>query len=457
MDQTMNDISRKYRPMYAWTVVGLSALTYILSNIDRQIIAALVAPIERDLSLTDTQFGALTGLAYSLFYAALCIPIAALSDRFSRSMIISSGLAVWSAATAACGLATSFAQLFVARALVGIHESALLPAVFSLVGDLFPRGKLGRAMGVFFLAPFLGSTAAFLLGGAVFHWLGENGSYELFGRQFHTWQLIFMLAAAPGFLLALVIAAIVRDPRSKSAKATKLALPPFREVLHYLQGQRGIFLPFMIGFPLLAQPLYVTLAWASAYLIRTQGFSSARAGLWLGSTSLVAGCGGALIAGFLVDALAARRHAAAPFDVGIVAALFMALIMAVALLVPFNDAPFLVVAGAIFFACFSLAPSAAVIQSVAPSQYRSRISALFLVINLLVFTAFSFLIGVMNDRVFGGPKGIKFSLPLFILCSAVGSAFVLLRGRKALAGYHSPVDVAAAVVNHTAEMSRSRN
>jgi MFS family permease len=414
----MNEIRSSYRPIYAWTVVGLTALAYILSNIDRQLISVLIVPIERDLHLSDTQFGVLQGLAYGLFYAALCIPVASLSDRYSRSMIISAG----------------FSGMFVLRALVGIEESSLLPAVYSLVGDLFPRQKLGRAMGIFFLAPFVGSSAAFTLGGGVFRWLGESGHYEFLGHQLHAWQLTFMLAAVPGFVLALVIALLVRDRRSRVSDSAKQALPPFRNVVNYLLEQPRISVALLIGFPLLAIPLYVVLGWAAAYLIRTQGFSSAHAGLWLGTTSLVAGCSGAVIAGFLTDALTARGRRAGPFEVGIGAALVMALVMAVATIAPFKGAPFVVVSGAIFFACFSLAPSAAVIQSMAPAQHRSRIAALFLVVSLVWNAVCNFVIGALNDHVFGGPNGIRLSLPIFILLSAVAAAAVLASGRKALAG-----------------------
>ena len=177
---------REFRPLHAWLVILAMTVTYIFSNIDRQLISILIVPIQRDLHVTDTEFGALQGLAYGLFYAAFCIPIAGLSDRYSRPLVISLGLALWSAATVACGFAGTFEHLFAARAIVGIGEASLVPAVFSLIGDLFPREKLGRATGVFAVGPFVGSTLAFVLGGVAFHHLGEAGVYSLMGQTFRT-------------------------------------------------------------------------------------------------------------------------------------------------------------------------------------------------------------------------------------------------------------------------------
>lgn len=90
-------------------------------------LAVLLPSIKSDLQLSDTQIGFITGLAFTLFYATLGIPIARLADTHSRKKIIAIALAVWSCMTALCGMAQNFVQLAVARILVGVGEAGASP------------------------------------------------------------------------------------------------------------------------------------------------------------------------------------------------------------------------------------------------------------------------------------------------------------------------------------------
>ena len=109
-------------PTYAWYVVVVLMLAYVFAFLDRQILALLVEPIKRDIGITDFQMSLLLGPAFAFFYVTLGIPIGRIADRRSRRTIIGIGVAVWSAMTAACGLAKTFTQLFVARIGVGIGD-----------------------------------------------------------------------------------------------------------------------------------------------------------------------------------------------------------------------------------------------------------------------------------------------------------------------------------------------
>src|SRR3981189_917420 len=152
-------------PARSWTYVLICTMAYVFAYIDRQILSLLIQPIKKDLVLSDSEFGLLSGLAFAIFYAAMGIPIASLSDARSRTKIIAAGLLVWSAATVACGLARSFAQLFLARIAVGAGEACISPASYSLIADLFPKDRLGRALAVYSTGSFLGSGLAFFGGG----------------------------------------------------------------------------------------------------------------------------------------------------------------------------------------------------------------------------------------------------------------------------------------------------
>ena len=106
-------------------------------------------PIRADLAISDTGMSLLMGFAFAIFYVTMGVPIARLSDRHSRRTIIAIGIFLWSLATAACGLARNYSQLFLARIGVGVGEATLMPAAYSMIADYFPREMLGRAIGVY--------------------------------------------------------------------------------------------------------------------------------------------------------------------------------------------------------------------------------------------------------------------------------------------------------------------
>jgi MFS family permease len=214
---------------------------YVFSFVDRQILSLLIAPIQADLKISDTQFGLLSGLAFALFYAAMGLPIASLADRKSRPLIIALGVAFWSLATVACGLARAFPQLFIARICVGAGEAALTPATYSLLGDLFPKDRLGRAAAVYSLGSFLGAGAAFLAGGALIALISAHGVTDIAGLTLKPWQLVFVLVGLPGILIAGLIPLTVREPGPGGRRPNSGAASAFSAVFAFLHRERGYF------------------------------------------------------------------------------------------------------------------------------------------------------------------------------------------------------------------------
>ena len=159
----MSSEARPASPTYAWYVVAVLLLAYTLSFIDRMILSLLVGPIKADLGISDTQMSLLMGFAFAIFYSALGIPLGWLADRRARRGLIVAGVAAWSLMTAACAFARGYAGLFMARIGVGVGEATLSPAAYSMLGDYFPREKLGRAMAVYSIGVPLGSTGSSIL------------------------------------------------------------------------------------------------------------------------------------------------------------------------------------------------------------------------------------------------------------------------------------------------------
>ena len=174
--------------LYSWYVVLLCMVAYIFSFIDRQILALMIEPIKADLHISDTQFSLLHGLAFSLFYAFMGLPLAYLADRFSRPKLIAIGVVFWSIATVACGLSKNFIHLFLSRVGVGVGEAALSPAAYSMFSDMFSKEKLGRAVAVYFDRLFCWRWYC-LLGRWLHHWLVKRHDADFSACVWHAQAL----------------------------------------------------------------------------------------------------------------------------------------------------------------------------------------------------------------------------------------------------------------------------
>ena len=135
-------------PNNANRVLAMLLAAYILNYLDRQMLGIRAAPIKADLHLSDTQFGAVGGLAFAVLYSLLGVPLSYLADRTSRSGVVAASLAVWSAFTALCGTATGFAQLLAYRLGVGIGEAGGVAPSYALIADYFPPQRRARALGI---------------------------------------------------------------------------------------------------------------------------------------------------------------------------------------------------------------------------------------------------------------------------------------------------------------------
>ena len=131
---------------YEWYVVGALTALYTLSYVDRTILGLLIGPIKRDLHVNDTQVGLLTGVAFSVFYTLVGLPIGRLVDTKNRRNLIAAGLLVWCCFTSVGAATRSYATLFLARIGVGVGESSLSPAAYSVIADYFPKRVLGVAV-----------------------------------------------------------------------------------------------------------------------------------------------------------------------------------------------------------------------------------------------------------------------------------------------------------------------
>jgi MFS transporter, Spinster family, sphingosine-1-phosphate transporter len=185
----------------------LVALTNAMSLLDRQILAILGPAIKADLKIGDAEMGLLFGTVFALFYALFSLPIGRLADGWTRTKLLAISIGFWSAATALGGLASSFSMLALSRLGVGIGEAATQPAGTSLIYDYWPKQRRGFVMAVLASAIAVGIGGSLILGGLTADWW--NRAYANAGLR--GWQFALLVAAAPGFILS-VLLWFLREP-----------------------------------------------------------------------------------------------------------------------------------------------------------------------------------------------------------------------------------------------------
>lgn len=441
----------------AWYVVALLMLAYVLSLLDRTILTMMVGPIQRDLQISDTQFGVLHGLTFAIFYTVTGIPFGWLADRYSRRFIIGLGVSLWSAMTILSGVAQSFGHLLLARIGVGVGEASLNPAAYSLLADLFERNKLGKAVGLYSMGGLFGAGAAYLIGGAVAGLLSAEPRIEipLLG-SIRSWQLTFFIIGVPGLLLAALFATIP-EPRRHSPAIRGSARSELKGFV--LQSRSALFYVVSAN-ALLLLVTHAFLAWTPAMLMRTHGFALPYVGLIMGVSTGLGGAGGYLVGGALADRWLQTGVAGAHMRVGVLGALIA---IPLALSLTLSVHPIMVVMSTFalfFFMSLPVAAGVAGLQLITPPHLRALVSSIFMVIvNLLGLGVGPVAVAVMTDRLFADPARLNLSLAtlatpmLLIITLLYRSGTTAFTERLGLCTPPSPTEVAAQV---TASRSRSQ-
>lgn len=428
--------SARGKVAYPWLVVVILLLIYTLGNFDRHVLAVLVEPIKRDLTLSDTQMSLLLGFAFAFFYTLVGLPVARLADRSNRRNIVAFGVALWSVATIVCGLARNYFQLFMARIGVGLGEACLNPAAIPLISDYFDKEKLGRALGVYMLGIPLGSGLASILGGALFAQISDDNTFTFwFIRDLRSWQLVLIVIGLSGLVIATLLGLIREPPRKGPLHkdgSGAMANYPLREIAGYI-GRNWLPL-FCIAWPLMFSALmtFGVGYWIPSFFIRSFPLDDQQAGTFLnywGMVNLLFGATGVLIGGALADYLG-RRHEDGHLRTLFIGVLLIGPAYSLFPLMPEPELSVLMLMPAALGGGILQTTGVVMMMTVCPNQMRAQISALYyFLVNLVGGVLGPTLIALLTDYVFADAGMLRYSLFGTALLMTLTSFAVLALGR----------------------------
>jgi MFS family permease len=397
----------------AAAVVGLAILTLInlLNYLDRYVVAGILTEIETAFAIDQTH----AGLVQTMFLVSYVIasPFAGyFGDRIPRKYMIAAGVMVWSLATIASGMATTYSQLLIARAFIGVGEAGYATVAPSLISDLFPRGWRGKMMSVFYAAIPIGGALGFIVGGAVAARWG--------------WRSAFFVAGGPGLFLA-VLALFMKEPqRGATEETVGEAAPPMWEGVKQLL-RNGQFQSINVGYTLLTFAIGGLALFMPTFFIKVHGVPLERADFVFGLITVTAGFAGTAAGGLAGD-WALKRHAGGYLwisGMGLLLGTPFALATAFA---PGVSTGYVMAGLAMFFLFFNTGPINAALVNCVPAQLRALAVAFdILCIHLFGDALSPILIGKVADA---------FDLRIAVAANAVpivlGGVVLLVGARRVL-------------------------
>ncbi len=386
------------------------SLVNFFNYIDRQVVFPLFHSIQLEFHVSDTQLG-LLGTVFMLVHSLSSVPLGIIADKTSRKALIAGGVAFWSVASFASGLATSFSALLGIRSLVGIGEASYAPAATAMISDNFPQESRARAQGFFNVGLFIGGTLGAMIGGII--------AYH------YNWRYAFFWVSIPGFIMAWLCTKL-QDKRDNSPipKKERISIwQLFKNPAFVWTMISGTFLTFAVG---------AYISWGIEFVRRYKGYNLQQASIILGLTMMLAGVLGVFLGSYIADYLqkkmATGRALTIAFSLMIAAPLMY-------FAVHYDNSKILFLLSffiGTMFLSFYHGPATAVIHDIVPKHMRATAFAVYvLVIHLFGDTPAPAIIGKISDLTnipfMGTHGGLRFGLELVTgLVFLGGLAFLMV-------------------------------
>ncbi len=401
-------------------VLVMLTIVYVFNFVDRQLLVILQESIKKELHLSDTQLGMLSGFTFAIFYVAMGVPIARLADKANRRNIIGIALSLWSLMTACSGLARNFFQLLLARIGVGVGEAGGSPPAHAMISDYFPPEKRSTALSFYSTGIYIGMLVGFLMGGYLNQYLG--------------WRTAFFVLGIPGVLFSILFYTTVKEPRrgATDLNITRISQPhSFAQVLRLLFSKKTfVFLALATGFH--AFCIYGLLNWAPSFLSRLHGMAKSEIGVSLGLIIGIGGGLGSLVGGLLTDRFGKKdkqQYLRIPAY-----AIIMSIPFVAGALFLKNSFSSLVCIGVFnFLYSMYLGPSITVVHSLVPAHMRALASAiLFLILNLIGLGFGPLVVGMLSDLLAHslGTESLRWAMSGIIPVSILSVVLFFISARK---------------------------
>ena len=424
---------------YGWFALSLLFVVALFNYIDRSILSIMQVALKRDLHLSDTQLGALTGLSFAVFYTTGALPIAWLADRFARKYVLTAALSIWTLMTAASAFAGGFMTLMVCRIGVAVGEAGCVPTTHSMISDFFPRHRRALAMAFWGLSLPLGSMLGVFLGGQL---------TAAFG-----WRATFAIIGLGGLAMAPVMLVLLKEPRrgrfdgAVSKDAPKRSVGQSLAILWNLRSFRYL----CIGEGLQAWTQNGMMAWNAPFYSRLHHMPLAQIATDLSLIIGLSGAAGTFLGGALANRLAkvdVRWYMRIPAIAAFTTVPF-------ALIQYFAPGAGLSLAAAVVPAAMVnvyMAPGNAMSQSLVPADMRAFTSAVLVITASTVGLGMGpFSVGLISDALLGlglGDQSLRYALPTLIL-PAIAASVLFFRSSVHLPSELTPMHT---VANDKAEL-----
>jgi MFS family permease len=418
-------------PRIAWYAAGVFALALMFAMADRGVFSLMIQSIKRDYGLSDVEVGMLLGPAGILFYVFIGIPMARLVDIYPRNIVLSIGIVMTSGITAVCGIAQSFAQLFLCRMVVGVGGSANGPGTYSMMADYFPPRKLPRAIAVLQVGFIVGTGASMIIGGAL---LGMTAHWEpthIGGLVIRNWQWVLICIGLPGLLVALMVRLLPEPARRGKISAGRSL--PLGVVAKEVWRRRGVYGPLFIGLALSSIEAGGLQEWRPAFMQRSYGWTPQQVGLWTGMLSFITFPLGVLLGTWMTERLG-RRYRDTPLRVTCIVWALAVPFMVAAPLMPTGELAVIVGSLSGLFSMASSVPQNVAIQTITPNEMRGQVTAMY----LFMFTVFqalgSVVIASVTQYLIGEESKLWLAMAITAAIFMPAAAFTISRGLKHYAG-----------------------
>lgn len=287
-------------PSRAWLTVGLLFIVGLLNYLDRIMLTTMRESIMDSIPMTEAEFGLLTSM-FLWIYAILSPFAGFMADRFKRSHVIIISLFVWSLVTWMTGHATTYNQLLLSRALMGISEAFYIPAALALIVDYHRGPTQSLATGLHLAGVMLGQSLGFVGG-----WIAEKQSWNLafnsFGLIGIGYAVILIFLLREPLHVNMPVAIGVKDNRNRREVKVK-----FFEVFKNIFAKPAyVYLLVFWGFMGLVS--WMISAWLPTYYQENFNLSQTQAGLYATAYLYPISIVGAIFAGVITDKWSVRNR-----------------------------------------------------------------------------------------------------------------------------------------------------